>query len=135
MSKNVLLVVSMIAVLTNKVIAQTTEDPTLSPKPTIKIESLSPAGHCDNQQLTFFAPWADHYEILKRRSDTGWIGENKPVNNWSSQTLKPGITGLIYKRLDERGTYQFVVKAFKGARFRQSDTLTLKPCQVTETTK
>jgi hypothetical protein len=105
------------------------EDSTLGPKPTIKIESLSPAGHCNNQELTFFAPWADHYEIAKRRSDTAWINENRNVNTgWVAQALKPGITGMIYKQLDEHGAYQFMVKAFKGNRYRQSDTITLQPC-------
>jgi len=113
-----------------------TEDTTLSPKPTIKIESLSPAGHCDNQEITFFAPWADHYEISKRRSDTAWINDNRNINTgWISETLKPGVTGMIYKRLDEQGAYQFIVKAFKGNRYRQSDIITLQPCMSVETPK
>ncbi len=115
-------------IILNEVSAQTIEDRTLGPKPTLKIESLSPAGHCDNQQLTFFAPWADHYELFKRRSDTGWIKENKPTNTWSSQMLKPGVTGMIYKKLDEQGTFQFVVKAYKGNNYRVSDTITRQPC-------
>jgi len=135
MTKGVPILVLFLGILSNIAIAQSTEDITLGPKPTIKAENISPAGHCDNQELTFFTIWADHYEISKRRSDTGWIRENKPINTWSSQTLKPGITGLIYKRLDEQGTYQFVVKAFKGNRYRISDTLTLRPCLPTETMK
>ena len=108
------------------------EDTTLGIKPTLKIESVSPQGHCDNQQLTFFAPWADHYEIAKRRSDTGWIRDNKPTNAWFSQTLKPNVTGMIYKGLDEQGTFQFVVRAYKGTRYRVSDTITRKPCKPAE---
>jgi hypothetical protein len=114
--------------------AQTTkpaaiEDATLGTKPTIKIECISPAGHCDNQEVTFFAPWADHYEISKRRSDTAWINETRNTNtSWVSETLKPGITGMIYKRLDEHGVYQFAVKAFKGNHYRQSDIITRQPC-------
>jgi hypothetical protein len=105
------------------------EDSSLVPKPTIKIESISPPGHCDNQELTFFAPWADHYEILKKRCDTAWIHDNRNINTgWVTQTLKPGVTGMIYKQLDEHGAYQFMVKAYKGNRYRQSETITRQPC-------
>jgi len=134
--KHVVVLIACLAAFTcNTVTAQTSstkedvvEDTTVGIKPTLKVENLSAAGHCDNQQLTFFAPWADHYEIAKRRSDTSWIKEAKPVNTWFTQTLKPGVNGMIYKRLDEQGTYQFVVKAFKGNRYRKSDTITLKAC-------
>ena len=112
------------------------EDSALGPRPSIKIECISPAGHCDNQQLSFFAPWADHYEISKRRSDTAWINDSRNINTgWVSETLKPGVTGMIYKRLDEHGAYQFMVKAFKGNRYRQSEVITVQPCLPTEPLK
>lgn len=114
---------------------ETAEDTSLGIKPTFKIESLSPAGHCDNQQLSFYAPWADHYEIAKRRSDTAWIKDSKAINTWSYQVLKPNVTGMIYKRLDEQATFQFVIKACKGSRYRLSDTITLKPCMTADAIK
>jgi hypothetical protein len=119
----------------SNVSAQATEDSTIGVKPIIKIENLSPEGHCENQQLSFLAPWADHFEIAKRRSDTSWIKDFKPVNNWSYQTLKPGVNGMIYKSLDEKGTFQFVVKAYKGTRYRISDTITRKSCVAIEIQK
>lgn len=119
----------VLAVATSGVRAQSfTEDTTLGARPTLKIESISPQGHCYEEQLTFFAPWAEHYEIWKRRTDTAWIRDNKSLATWSHQTLKPNVTGMIYKGLSEEGTFQFVVKAFKGNLYRVSDTIVRLPC-------
>ena len=105
-----------------------TEDATLGVKPTLKIENLSPAGHCDKQELSFFAPWADHYEIARRRIDTEWIKDDKYTDKWFTESLKPRVTSIIFTRLDERGTYEFVVKAFKGNRYLKSEVITRGSC-------
>jgi hypothetical protein len=130
------LVLSLPVMMSNYIaIAQTrrtnpdiVEDATLGIRPTLKIESLSPAGHCDKQELSFFAPWADRYEIARRRIDTAWIKDDKYTNTWFSEPLKPHVTSIIFTRLDEHGVYEFVVKAFKGNRYLKSQVMTRGAC-------
>lgn len=136
MGKNISMVILFLAAFTTTTLtAQTSttkpaplEDTTIGIKPSIKIENISPEGHCNNQQLSFYAPWADYYEVAKKRIDTGWINNFKPVNSWSYQALKPGVNALIYKNLDEKGDFQFTVKAIKASRYLKSDTITIKSC-------
>ena len=136
MGKNISLVILFLAAFTTTTLTAQTgktkpaplEDTIIGIKPTIKIENISPEGHCNNQQLSFYAPWADYYEVAKKRIDTGWINNFKPVNSWSFQKLKPGVNALIYKNLDEQGTFQFTVNAYNGSGYRRSDTITIKSC-------
>ena len=134
MSRHFIFLVVSLMGIANMVVGQTKttpdgiEDTTIGIKPTLTVENISASGHCDNQQFSFFAPWADHYELAKRRTDTSWIQETKSLNTWSVQNLKKNVNGMIYKQLNELGSYQFVVLAYKGDKYRISDTINLKAC-------